>query len=113
MGRKPQRSRNPKAIHVITVKVTGAQKNLLIKAAESQGMTLSAFLDWTIFDYCQQSKGLPGGPAPHPKPTPDEYLRSYLLGEKILMPCGKEECNMKIVTFDNAEFCSTCSFRIA
>lgn len=113
MGRKPKKSRNPKAVHLMTIKVTGAEKNLLIQAAESQGMTLSGYMEYIIWEYCQSTKGLIPAPAPHPKPSPADYLRSYLDGERVLMPCGKEECNMKIVTFDNAEFCNTCSFRLS
>jgi hypothetical protein len=36
----------------------------------------------------------------------------YLEGEKVLMPCGKEECDMQIVSFGSAEYCNTCSFRV-
>ena len=112
MGRKPKKSRTPKAVHTLTVKVTGAEKNLLIDAARSQGMTLSDFLAWVAWDYCQTQKGHTPAPAPHPKPTPSDYLRMYLDGEKVLMPCGKEECDMQIVSFGSAEYCNTCSFRV-
>ena len=112
MGRKPKQSRHPKSEHVVTIKVTGAQKNLLIKAAEEAGMSLSGFMNYTIWEFCQSEKSIPPAPAPNPKPTPADYLRSYLDGTKILMPCGKEECNMQIVTFDKAEYCNTCSFRV-
>lgn len=112
MGRKPKKSRTPKAVHTVTVKVTGAQKNMLIQAAESRGMTLSNFLAYIAFDYCQTEKDMPPAPAPYPRPTPSDYLRMYLEGEKVLMPCGKEECDMKIVTFGSADYCNTCSFRV-
>lgn len=113
MGRKPTRARNPKAEHVISIKVTGHDKNALIDAAKREGMTLSAFLTYTAWEFIRSEKGLPPAPAPHPKPTPDQYLREYLLGERVIMPCGREQCDMKIITFDGAEFCQTCSFRIA
>lgn len=112
MGRKPSKSRHPKAVHTITVKVTGAEKNLLIDGARSMGMSLSDFMAWVAWEYCQTQKGLPPAPAPHPKPTPSDYLRLYLEGERVLMPCGKEECDMQIVTFGSADFCNTCSFRV-
>jgi hypothetical protein len=112
MGRKPKKSRTPQATHTITVKVTGAEKNLLIRAAEEVGMSLSDFMSWTVFEYCQSQKGIPPAPAPYPRPTPADFLHSYLSGDRVLMPCGKEECDMKIVEFDNAQFCRTCSFRV-
>lgn len=112
MGRKPKKSRHPKAIHTLTVKVTGAEKNILIDAARRQGMTLSQFLCWITWEYCKTSKEMPPAPAPHPRPTPADYLHMYLKGERVLMPCGKEECDMQIVTFGSAEYCNTCSFRV-
>lgn len=112
MGRKPKKSRHPKSLHTVSLQITGAQKNLLIQAAEDAGMTLTGFMSYAIWDFCQSQKSMPPAPAPHPKPTPADYLRSYLEGEKVLMPCGKEQCDMKIVHFDNAEYCNTCSFRI-
>jgi hypothetical protein len=113
MGRKPKRSRTPKAEHTISFKITGADKNALIDAAKKQGMPLSSFISFICWEYVRQEKGFTPAPAPNPKPTPDQYLREYLLGERVIMPCGRENCDMKIVTFDNAEFCQTCSFRIA
>ena len=112
MGRKPKKSRTPKAMHTLTVKVSGADKNALIDASRALGMTLSDFMAWVAWDYCQTKKGHPPSPAPYPRPTPSDYLGLYLKGEKVLMPCGKEECNMKIVTFGSADYCDTCSFRV-
>lgn len=112
MGRKPKKSRTPKATHTLTVKVSGADKNALIDASRALGMTLSDFLAWVAWDYCQTKKGHPPAPAPYPRPTPSDYLGLYLKGERVLMPCGKEECNMKIVTFGSADYCDTCSFRV-
>lgn len=104
MGRKPKKSRHPKAIHTINLKITGAQKNLLIDAAREKGLSLTDFINWVIWEYCQTEKDMPPAPAPVPKPTPADYLRSYLEGERILMPCGKEECDMQIVAFGSAEY---------
>jgi hypothetical protein len=113
MGRKPKRSRTPQAVHTLAVKVTGAEKNSLIKAADSMGMSLSSFVSYVLFEYVQSEKGMIPAPAPNPRPTPADYLHSYLAGDRVLMPCGKEECDMKIVEFDNAQFCRTCSFRVS
>ena len=113
MGRKPKKSRTPRAEHVVSIKITGAQKNKMIEAASDNGMTLSSFISNIVWEYCQSEKLIPPAPAPHPKPTPADYLRSYLEGEKVLMPCGRQECDMQIVTFDNAEYCNTCSYRLS
>lgn len=113
MGRKPKKSRHPRAEHVVSIKITGAQKNKMIESASDNGMTLSGFISYIVWDFCQSEKSIPPAPAPFPKPTPADHLRSYLEGDKILMPCGREECDMQIVTFDNAEYCNTCSYRLS
>jgi hypothetical protein len=112
MGRKPKKSRHPKSLHDVTVRITGERKNLLINHAEKMGLSLSEFINWVIWDYCQREKGLEPAPAEHPKPTQSDLLRSYLSGERILMPCGKSSCEMKPIVFGEAEYCETCSLRI-
>lgn len=113
MGRKPKPSKHPKSIHDVTIRITGEQKNSLIKAAKAQDLTLNQYISWVLWDYLQREKGLEPAPAPHPKPTPTDVLHSYLSGERLLMPCGKQSCEMKPILFGEAEYCETCSLRIS
>lgn len=112
MGRKPKKSRHPNSTHYITLSLKGSEKNFLIDAANEQGMPLGEFLRWVIWEYVKSGKTLPPAPASRPKPTPDDALRAYLAGEKLLMPCGKEICKMEIVKFGGGEYCDICGLRV-
>lgn len=112
MGRKAKKSRHPNSTHFITLAVTGAEKNKLIDGANSRNMPLNEFLRYIIWEFVMSEKSLPPAPASRPKPTPDEALRAYLSGEKLLMPCGKEVCNMDIKPFGGGEYCNTCGLRV-
>lgn len=112
MGRKPKKSRHPNSTHFITLGVTGAEKNKLIDKANALGMPLSEFLRYIVWEFVKSEKSLPPAPAVRPRPTPDDALRAYLSGEKLLMPCGKELCDMNIKKFGGGEYCDTCGLRV-
>ena len=113
MGRKPAKSKHPKSKHFVSIELTGAEKNRLIDSAEKADLPLGAFIRWIIWEYCQSEKGMPPAPAPYPAPTTGDALRSYLAGEKLLMPCGKEVCSMELIEFGDSEYCSICNLRVS
>ncbi len=112
MGRKAKKSRHPNSTHFVTIPVTGAEKNLLIDAANTAGMGLSEFLKYIVWEFKMSGKSLPPAPASRARPTPDDALRAYFSGERLLMPCGKEVCKMDIKSFNGGEYCDTCGLRV-
>lgn len=113
MPRKAQRAQYPYRLYNIGLRITGKEKNKILKEAKKQNVTLSQYILYCVWCHMREGKGIP--PPTTAKvalPTPDEHLRAYLRGERLLNPCGEVECDMLVVEVANMSFCETCNVRI-
>ena len=113
MSRKAQRAQYPDRHYNIGLRISGKEKNKILKAAKKENVTLSQYILYCVWCHMREDKGIPSPTTPKVAlPTPDEHLRAYLRGEKLLNPCGEESCDMTVVEVANMSFCETCNVRI-
>ena len=115
MSRAPERATTSGTVY-LQVRLPGQLKNEVIDAAGAQGVSVNTFLLQGIQNMLRE--GMPP-PAPGaPLPTSQDALRSYLLGETLLGPCGnpKEECgamNDDLLSGDRlTDWCGQCGIRL-
>jgi len=111
---KPQRAQYEDRLHNVGIRISGKQKNLIIDHAESKGISVSQLIEYAVWEFIRQDKGIPNpGPSQFRQATPQEELRAYLSGETILQPCGLKQCDQQLTKFQGFLFCETCNLRIA
>jgi hypothetical protein len=113
MGKKASRAKHSDRLYNIVLRVKGSVKNDIMKAAERHEMTLNDYVLYCTWEHIRSERGIPApGPSQFSLPDPMDYVRAYLSGVSVLMPCGKKECNMVVSTHNDMEFCDTCNVRI-
>jgi hypothetical protein len=113
MSRKPTRAKYRDRLYNIALRVKGSQKNEIMQAAKRNKMQLSQYILYCVWEHMRSERGIaPPGPSQFKIAEPMDHLRAYLSGETLLMPCGQQKCEMKIVQFDTAKFCETCNVRV-
>lgn len=115
MPTNAQPAKYPSRLYNIVLRVTGKEKNQILKEAKKQNLSLSEYIKYCIWLTMRNTQGIP--PPTTTKvalPTPDEHLRAYLRGETLLQPCGRveSECEMVVETFGVLKVCATCNVRI-
>lgn len=114
MGRKARKVRHLDSFVNIVLRVKGREKNEIIEFARKLDMSVSDFILYAIYVFMLNEKGLPDpGSAQFQIPTPAEELRAYFTGVKLMKPCGKSECEMRLRLVGGMEFCETCNIRIS
>ena len=113
MGAPPQKVQYEDRDYNLSIRLTGAQKNQIIDAAEQEGISVNQLILYSVWTYIRSKQGIPlPGSSQFARNTPEDYLKAYLSGETLLMPCGKPKCKMVPVTLSGMEFCDTCNVRI-
>ena len=113
MPRKAERAKHPNRLYNIVLRISGKEKNKILKEAKKQNVTLSQYILYCVWCHMRTEKGIPPPTtAKNALPTPDEHLRAYLRGEKLLNPCGLSSCDMSVVEVGGINVCETCNVRI-
>jgi antitoxin component of RelBE/YafQ-DinJ toxin-antitoxin module len=110
---RASRSKYLDRLHNVSIRITGEEKNKIIDHAEKLGISVSELIEYAVWTFIRSEQGIPApGPSQFAKITNEEVIRSYLTGETLLMPCGKESCTQIPVKLKSMEFCNTCNLRI-
>jgi hypothetical protein len=113
MGRKSEKTRFPNRWHVLSFRVKGNIKNLIVDYAREKNITVNELITFSVYEFVRLQKGIPSpGSAQYSLPTAQEEIAAYLRGEKLLEPCGQKNCTKKITEIDSMKFCETCNLRI-
>jgi len=101
----------------VNFRCPGLIRNLMVKAAERNGMSLSAWAISVLHQAALDDSKIPTPPPPQaPIPSTTEVLRSYLAGRDTIGPCGKTwPCALEeagTYTAAEVEFCSECQIRV-
>lgn len=114
MGKAPQRATNPEALHNLTIRISGEQKNQILDAAFASGYSVTQYILYALWTFMRSQEGIPSpGPSQFLRASKEDMLKAYLTGETLLMPCGKPKCDIKEITFNGLIFCETCNVRIS
>ena len=96
-----------------TAYLTGFLRSRHIDAAQEEGISVNQLILYAVWTYIRSKQGIPlPGSSQFARNTPEDYLKAYLSGETLLMPCGKPKCKMVPVALSGMEFCDTCNVRI-
>lgn len=116
MPRSPQEA-DPDLPNYIQIRLPGWLKNEIILHCESLGCSLNAWLLEAVQAFLRANRGLPEPPvARAPLPNTADQIRSWALGERLLMPCGKEKScpayDGNTWAHDGMGFCRECGIRV-
>jgi hypothetical protein len=103
----------PSRLYNIVLRITGKEKNRILKEANKQNLSLSEYIKYAVWVTMRNEQGIP--PPTTTKielPTPDAHLRAYLRGETLLQPCGEVKCDMVVESFGVMRVCATCNLRL-
>jgi hypothetical protein len=97
----------------ISLSLSGEQKNELIDYADEIGVSLNALIVYAALMFVRDQRGIASpGPSQFAKASLDDVLTAYVRGERLLQPCGKQECDQVPTEISGMEFCKTCNLRI-
>jgi len=112
MPLKPTRAGSDDGEYQFVVRMTGKLKNSIIDLCLRENCSLNDWALTVIQTAVRAGKGLPAAPpATRAPPGTLEQIRAYVTGERMLMPCGKQKCNMILEKTGSLEFCTTCGIR--
>lgn len=116
VARPPQKAK-PDQWNYLQVRVPGWLKNEVLAHCEDLNCSLNAWLVEVIRWGLREGQGLPHPPPAHaPLPTPSHQMRAYLLGERLMTPCGQQgECPAtegQVWDHDEMTFCRSCGIRV-
>jgi hypothetical protein len=103
----------PSRLYNIVLRITGKEKNRILKEANKQNLSLSEYIKYAVWVTMRNEQGIP--PPTTTKielPTPDAHLRAYLRGETLLQPCGELECDMVVESCGGVWGFATCNIRL-
>lgn len=119
LPREPKRASDPEATALIQVRIPGWMKNQILDLVESGGISLNAWLVAAIRSHLCAGQGIPLPPqARAPLPSPEDHIRAWVEGEKVLTPCGKRGTCPGLDpenqwSSDGLTFCRECGIRVA
>lgn len=112
MPRPPERA-DPDSVAAINLLLPGWLKNDVVECAERSGLFVRDFIALVLYVWVREGRGLPVAPVGRPLPSVVDELRSYLVGERLLMPCGVSECGFVGEVVGGVEFCGVCGVRVS
>ena len=114
MPHKPQPANNPDGLYNVVVQIPGWLKNKLIEHCAKLDVSLNSWLATRIFIDLQEEQGIPPAPqAANPLPTTADQIRAWATGQKLLMPCGKTDCQPQPQNIGGNYYCHECKIRIS
>jgi hypothetical protein len=115
MPKSPQKAKHEHHNYNLAFRIPGWFKNQLLDHCNKKQINLTQFAITALQTALREDKGLPPAPqAKHPLPTTADEIRSWLSGEKLVMPCGRtEECaGVDPDRLAGMDFCSECGIRV-
>ena len=113
--KKAQRAEYPNRLYNIVLRISGKEKNRILKAANKANLPLSSYILYCIWAQMREDRGIPApGSAQFAIPDLQETLQAYFGGRALLQPCGRKEseCDMVGVEVAGMKFCDSCNIRI-
>ena len=111
--RQASRAQYPNRLYNIVIRISGKQKNKILKAAKKQQLTLTDYIKYCIYAEMRREQGFPTPEKTlHPMPTVQEQVKAITTGASLAQPCGEIDCEMSVVEVGSMSFCETCSIRI-
>jgi hypothetical protein len=116
MPRGPQRATGDLAY--LQIRLPGWLKNEVIDHCESRGISLNAWLVEALRAQLRVELEVPAPPpARAPLPTTADMIRGWATGERLIMPCGRNETCAGIDdagrwSHDGMGFCNECGIRV-
>ena len=111
--KKAQRAEYPNRLYNIVLRISGKEKNRILKAANKANLPLSSYILYCIWAQMRENRGIPApGSAQYAIPDLQETLQAYFGGHALLKPCGLADCDMLVVESAGMKFCETCNIRI-
>lgn len=99
----------------LSVRVPGWFKNELVDWCEGLGVPVSVWVVNCLREGLREGKGFPAAPpARVPLPGLDEQVRLWLLGERLVLPCGRSGVCEGLVAgvLPGGSFCGVCGVRV-
>lgn len=113
MVRKAQKTKYINRWTGITLRLKGDVKNQIVEAANKKGISVNQFVLYAVWQFIRDDKEIPApGTAQFSLPTVQEEVLAYIRGEALLKPCGKKDCQQKIIQLNEMNFCEVCNIRI-
>lgn len=115
MPRRPIRARNEGSSYNLVIRIPGRLKNEILDHCAGIDAPINSWVVSVLLEALRDARGLPPPPpAAAPLPTIDEVLRSYVLGERIIMPCGQPGpcAGENPVKLGGIDYCPECSIRV-
>ena len=111
--RKAKRAEYPNRLYNIVLRISGKEKNRILKAANKAELSLSNYILYCIWVQMREERGIPApGSAQFAIPDLQSELKAYFGGHALLKPCGQTDCDMSVVDSAGMKFCETCNIRI-
>ena len=108
---RPAKPSDPDKEYWLHVRIPGWLKNDILALSQQQNMDL---MDWAavgLYILSREQRKLPVRPDSRPLPTTADQIRLWAVGEKMLMPCGKQSCAYTPEVVGSSTFCSLCGIR--
>ena len=107
------RAKYPHRLYNIVIRISGKQKNKILKAAKKQNLTLSDYIKYCIYSEMRREQGFPTpGSAQYSIPTIQEQIHAVATGRTLAQPCGEIDCEKSVVEVGSMSFCETCNIRV-
>lgn len=102
---------------VVYVRVPGWLHNLIVSAARSRGLSVSAWCGVVLLGAAESGVGLPVPPvAVGPVPSVADLVEGSVLGRRVLEPCGRPSpCERAVAgthMVGGMLFCNHCRIRV-
>lgn len=112
MPREPIPPRSDDELHQVCVRIPGWLKGRMLAICEAEGISINAFVSNAIREAERSGRGLPSPPEGRATASLADVIASYATGERLVKPCGKLRCDMRIVALDGSKFCDECGIRV-
>jgi hypothetical protein len=113
VGRRASRAGDPDGLFNVTVRVRGSVKNRWLLEAERRGVCLSDLVLLAVEGVVRSGEGVPRLVDGVRGPDVGDVLRGYVLGERVLEPCGRvSPCGRVEVCVGSFTFCDSCGVRV-
>lgn len=115
MPRQPIRARRDDSSYNLVIRIPGWFKNEILEHVQSLEVPVNTWAISVLREALRAQQGLPPAPpAAAPLPTISDVLRSYVTGEKVLMPCGQPGpcAGDDPVELGGYAYCRECSIRV-
>jgi hypothetical protein len=111
--RKATRAKHPHRLYNIVLRITGKEKNRILKSAKNAQLNLSDYIKYCIYTEQRREQGFPTPEKTlHPMPNIQEQIKAIATGAEQAQPCGELACVQAVVEVASMKFCETCNLRV-